>query len=99
MNRNKIKLKYLLGIWKTLPDYPTKEDVIYELSAFLLKDGRPNGEFSQQTFKTIFGAGWENSSCGEIVNELILSDDFQETKKSTETKKWYKIKNNTYYTN
>ncbi len=98
MNKNKIKLKYLLGIWKTLPGYPTKEDVIYEINAFLLKDGRPNGEFSPQTFKSIFGAGWEKENSGEIIRECISSGEFEETKKSTETKKWYRIKNNEYYT-
>ena len=43
MEKNKLKMKYLLGIWKDLPEYPTKEDVIYELNSYLIKDGRPDG--------------------------------------------------------
>jgi len=43
MNRGRIKFKYLLSVWKTMPDYPTQEDVVYELSLYLIKDGRPNG--------------------------------------------------------
>jgi len=42
MDKNKIKFKYLMNLWRTLPDYPTKEDAIYELNVYLLKDGRPN---------------------------------------------------------
>ena len=48
MNRNKIKLKYVLNLWKSLPEYPTKEDVLYEIKSFLVRDSRP-GEFSHQT--------------------------------------------------
>jgi hypothetical protein len=97
MNKNKVKLKYVLNLWKHLPQYPTKEDIIYELSVFLIKDGRPNGEFSPQTFKSVFGTNWEKSH-GDVIDEMISSKDFDESQKSTETKKWYKIRNNIYYT-
>ena len=99
MNRNKIKFKYLLSVWKTMPDYPTQEDVVYELSLYLIKDGRPNGEFSPQTLKSVFGAGWEKNKHGEIIEKMMNKGDFEETKKSTVAKKWYKIKNNPYYKN
>ena len=81
MNRNKIKFKYLLNLWRHLPEYPTKEDVIYELNVFLVKDGRPDGDFSQQTFKSVFGSNWDKSKHGEILNELIKSGEFVETQK------------------
>jgi hypothetical protein len=97
MNRNKIKIKYILGLWKHLGDYPTKEDVIYETSLFLAKDGRPNGDFSPQTFKSIFGSQWEKTH-GEVIKDMINFGDFEESEKSSETKKWYRIKNNIYYT-
>lgn len=80
-----------MGLWKTLPDYPTKEDIIYEISVYLLKDGRTNGEFSVQTLNSIFGARWESSKHGEIIQSLIESGDFTETKKSSPAKKWYKL--------
>jgi hypothetical protein len=99
MNKNKIKFKYLLGVWKSLPGYPSREDVIYELSVFLIKDGRPNGDFSSQTFKSVFGPGWEKNQHGEIINSLISSGEFEQTNKSTETKRWYRIKNSPYYSN
>ena len=97
MNKNKIKFKYILNLWKSLPSYPTKDDVIYEISVFLVKDGRPNGDFSSQTFKSIFGSSWEKTH-GDVIDLMVKDDDFEESQKSTETKKWYRIKNNIYYT-
>jgi hypothetical protein len=76
MEKNKTKFKYLMGIWKTLPDYPTKEDVIFELSVYLLKDGRPNGDFTLQTLNSAFGQGWAKTKHGEIVKQLIEDGSF-----------------------
>jgi hypothetical protein len=65
-----------MGVWKNLPDYPNKEDVIYELSVYLLKDGRPNGDFTLQTFNSVFGQGWAKTKHGEIVKQLIVDGSF-----------------------
>jgi hypothetical protein len=97
MNKNKIKFKYLLGLWKTLPQYPTKDDIIYEISLYLMKDKRPNGDFSEQTFNSIFGKNWKAEKAGEIISEMISTEDITETKKSNSSKRWYTIKNNPYY--
>jgi hypothetical protein len=91
MERNKTKFKYLLGIWKSLPDYPTNEDISYEISSYLIKDGRNGGEFSDQTFKSIFGSGWEKTRIKEVINEMILTGEIHESKKGTNGKIWYKI--------
>jgi hypothetical protein len=97
MNRNKIKFKYLLGVWKTLPEYPTSDDIVYELSLYLLKDGRPHGEFSIQTLRSVFGPSWETNKHGEIIKKMIDAGDFEETKKSSASKKWYRISKTPYY--
>ena len=97
MNKNKVKFKYILGLWKSLPEYPTKEDVIYEMSVYLVKDNRPNGEFSHQTFNSVFGSTWEKTKHGEVIKSMIVDGDFEEVNKNTGTKKWYKIKSNPYY--
>lgn len=91
MERNKTKFKYLLGIWKSLPDYPTNEDISYEISSYLIKDGRNGGEFSDQTFKSIFGSGWEKTRIKEVIDEMILTGEIHESKKGTNGKIWYKI--------
>jgi len=87
-----------MNLWRTMPGYPTKEDVIYELNVYLMKDGRPNGSFSVQTLKAPFGSNWEETKFKEIVDEMIESGEFEVDGKKSSSKVWYKIKNNPYYT-
>ena len=88
-----------MGVWKNLSNYPSKEDIVYEISLYLLKDKRPNGEFSSQTLNSIFGSKWEGESHGQVIKKMIADGDFIETKKITASKIWYKINNNPYYKN
>ena len=67
-----------MNLWKTLPGYPTKEDIIYELSVYLVKDGRPNGEFTTQTFNSAFGNEWQESKHGSVIDSMIKDGDFIE---------------------
>jgi hypothetical protein len=97
MEKNKLKMKYLLGIWKDLPEYPTKEDVIYELNSYLIKDGRPDGEFSDQTFNSFLPPGWEELKYRDVVKELIETEVFEKTERTVGNKNWYKIKDNPHY--
>ena len=97
MEKNKLKMKYLLGIWKDLPEYPTQEDIIYELNSYLIKDGRPDGDFSDQTFNSFLPAGWDKKKHGKIIKELIETQIFEKIEKSVGNKNWYKIKNNPHY--
>lgn len=90
-------MKYLLGIWKDLPEYPTQEDIIYELNAYLVKDGRPDGDFSDQTFNSFLSPGWSKTKHGEIIKNLIETQVFEKIEKSVGNKNWYKIKNNPHY--
>jgi hypothetical protein len=94
MNRNKIKFKYLLNLWKNLPSYPTKEDVAYEITVYLIKDGRSNGDISMQTFNSIFGSNWEKTKHGEQIKAMIHDGDLTESPKSTASKKWYHLNEN-----
>ena len=97
MDKNKIKFKYLMNLWRAMPDYPTKEDVVYELSVYLMKDGRPNGSFSLQTLKAPFGPNWKETKFKQIVDEMIENGEFEVDTKKVSPKVWYKIKNNPYY--
>ena len=97
MDKNKIKFKYLMNLWRTMPEYPTKEDVVYELSVYLMKDGRPNGSFSLQTLKGPFGSNWEETKIKDLVDEMIQTGQFEVDTKKISPKVWYKIKNNPYY--
>ena len=86
-----------MGLWKTLPEYPNSDDVIYEISLYLMKDGRPNGDFSEQTFNSIFGKNWNNDKIGSIISSMISAGSIEEIDKKSGGKKWYRIKNNPYY--
>lgn len=97
MDKNKLKMKYHMGIWKDLPDYPTSEDIIFELNSYLIRDGRPQGDFSEQTFNSFFPADWENKKQGEIVKALIESGSFEKQKSKSGNKTVYKIKDNPHY--
>jgi hypothetical protein len=97
MEKNKIKMKYHMGIWKELPAYPTEEDVIFELNSYLVRDGRPQGEFSEQTFNSFFPSGWEKNKHGELVKELIETEIFEKSEKTLGNKNRYKIKENPHY--
>ncbi len=90
-------MKYLLGVWKDLPEYPTKEDVIYELNSYLIKDGRPDGDFSDQTFNSFLSPDWKESRTGELIKELIETGIFEKSEKTLGNKNWYKIKENPHY--
>lgn len=94
MESKKTKFKYLLGLWKSLPEYPTREDVVYELSSYLVKDGRSGGDFTVQTFNSVFGLNWKKSKHGELIDEMINDGTFDESDKTSGTKKWYRIKDN-----
>jgi hypothetical protein len=91
MDRNKIKFKYLLNVWKSLPEYPTKEDVAYEIAVYMIKDGRNKGDISLQTFNSIYGSTWEKTKHGEVIRMMIADNDLIESEKSTPSKKWFKL--------
>jgi len=97
MDKNKIKMKYHLGVWKLLPEYPNSEDLIFELNSYLIKDGRPDGEFSEQTFNSFLPFGWETDNFGPLVKELIDNEIFVKQKTNQSGKTLYKIKNNPHY--
>ena len=86
-----------MGLWKSLPEYPNPDDVIYEISLYLTKDGRPNSEFSEQTFNSIFGKNWAQEKTGDIISEMIEAGSIKEIDKKPGNKKWYTIKDNPYY--
>lgn len=96
MDKNKVKMKYHMGIWKELSNYPTEEDIIFELNSYLIRDGRPNGEFSEQTFNSFLPSGWESKEYGKIIESLIEKGVF-EKQKSRGNKIVFRIKDNPHY--
>lgn len=97
MKREKIKLKYIMGLWKHLPGYPSQDDLVYEISIFLAKDGRPNGEFTRQTLKSAFGKTWESDGHLEVLNEMLQLGSIQKSPGKDELKSKFRILSNPYY--
>jgi len=71
MNKNQLKMKYLMGLWKTLPNYPTAEDVFFELQTHLQKSGQSEGDLAASDFKSLWGSGWAGSPQFNRVSELV----------------------------
>lgn len=96
MDKKKLPIKYQIGIWKTLPNYPTKNDILYELQVHVSK--MKTGEFSEQTFNGIWYdeggvANWRGTKI-EAHLESIINDSaiVEQTKCDEKTgKQWYKI--------
>jgi hypothetical protein len=99
MKREKVKLKHIMGLWKHLPGYPTEEDLVYEISVFLAKDGRPNGEFTRQTLKSAFGKTWETDGHLEVWDYILESGRIQKIPGKDASKDKFRILNNPYYEN
>ena len=92
MNQENIPIKYTMNIWKSLPVYPTKMDVLFEIYSYLFKNSKT--EFSEQTLNSIWydstGSGnWRGTSTELHFNELIR-DNFKETK-NVNGKSWFSI--------
>lgn len=51
---NKIKMKYTLGIWRDLPGYPQKEDVIFELISTIAKISDGKWEITEKQLDSFF---------------------------------------------
>jgi hypothetical protein len=93
MESKKVKIKYLLNFWKTLPEYPTQEDILYEIAYYLERDERDNGTFSQTTLDFIFrnATPEESVKISSILEKLKKEEVIVKTKETGEGKEWFKI--------
>lgn len=91
MNKNKLKVKWLLGIYKVLPNYPSQEDILFDLVEFLYQKDQIKDSFTKSIFKLIYNKQY--SSLQEKIdiafNELLELEilKIHETK----NKEWYII--------
>ena len=88
-----------MNVWKSLPEYPLEEDIIYELSAYLAKDKRPNGKFTEQTFNSVFGSNWRETKYKDIIERMLSNGIFAESEDSKPSRKRYFIKEKPIYNN
>lgn len=102
MNKNKIKIKYLIGAHKNLPGYPTLEDFYYVVNRWYFLDGGktfihdnrglPNDGnviFSNQNLEELLGKELSTILIPKLINDSIIKEY-----KSTKFTTYYEIINN-----
>jgi hypothetical protein len=90
MTQENIAVKYTMGIHKSLPIYPTKMDVLFEIYSHLFKNSKT--EFSEQTLNSIWfdekGSGnWKGTKYEYHFIELQKDSIIKEVK-NTNGKSW-----------
>jgi hypothetical protein len=53
-------IKYHLGMWKSLPSYPTETDFLFEVISYLEKNSK-TGEFTELTLNSIVNPKWKET--------------------------------------
>lgn len=80
-----------MNLWKSLPNYPTKEDIKYEIVSYLHKEGKIEQGFSFSTLNSLYGKDWEKTSHFNIIQEMINSNEIEKLEKKASGNDWYKI--------
>jgi hypothetical protein len=96
INEDKLPIKYVLGIEKDLPDYPTAFDIILaEVKLCVRMPDRHKGNFTLHALKTYRFPETEESHLLESIKELV-DLNLVEVLNSTEGKESWTIKTNPF---
>lgn len=90
IDENKLKIKYIIGCYKDLEDYPTTEDLMFQIINFANINNRDN-IISDLDLKKIF----ETDDIENILT-LLQKENFLLFDKELKTKKNYKIIKNPF---
>lgn len=96
INEDKLPIKYVLGVEKDLPDYPTAFDILLaEIKLCVRMPDRHKGNFTLHALKTYRFPETSEEHLVESIQEL-LELDLVETLNTTEGKESWKIKTNPF---
>lgn len=96
INEDKLPIKYILGVEKDLPDYPTAFDILLaEIKLCVRMPDRHKGNFTLHALKTYRFPETSEEHLVESIQEL-LELDLVETLNTTEGKESWKIKTNPF---
>lgn len=96
INEDKLPIKYVLGIEKDLPDYPTAFDILLaEVKLCVRMPDRHKGNFTLHALKTYRFPETEESHLLETIKELV-DLNLVEVLNSTEGKESWTIKTNPF---
>jgi hypothetical protein len=90
MNEDKLKIKYILGTYKDSPDYPTLEDMMFQIINFNIINNK-NNIISNLDVKKIFESDDENR-----ILEILQKENFLLLEKVLKSKTNYKIIKNPF---
>lgn len=85
-------IKYHLGMWKSLPGYPTDSDFLFEVISYLEKNSK-TGEFSELTLNTAVGPKWRDTH-DLVFRRLIESGQIEAEQRKDKTV--YRVKSNPF---
>lgn len=96
INEDKLPIKYVLGIEKDLPDYPTSFDILLaEIKLCVRMPDRHKGNFTLHALKTYRFPETTEEHLLESISELI-DLDLVEPLNTTHGKESWKIKTNPF---
>jgi len=72
INQDNLPIKYIMGIEKDLPDYPTGFDILYnEIQLCVRMPDRHKGNFTLHALKTYRFQETEESKLLDSINDLV----------------------------
>jgi len=96
INEDKLPIKYVLGIEKDLPNYPSAFDILLaEIKLCVRMPDRHKGNFTLHALKTYRFPETEENHLLESINELMELDLVEELNTSDGKESW-KIKTNPF---
>jgi len=96
INEDKLPIKYVLGIEKDLPNYPSAFDILLaEIKLCVRMPDRHKGNFTLHALKTYRFPETEENHLLESINELMELDLVEELNTSGGKESW-KIKTNPF---
>ena len=96
INEDKLPIKYILGVEKDLPDYPSAFDILLaEVKLCVRMPDRHKGNFTLHALKTYRFPETEEKHLLESINELMELDLVEELN-TTDGKESWKIKTNPF---
>jgi len=95
-NTDKIKLKYILGIYKTSPDFPTGEDILYTMIKRAADRSEDMSDITFTSTKVYKKLGEEyGKNIEKSLTELVDTKQV-EVIRETKDSNTYRILNNPY---
>jgi hypothetical protein len=95
MNRDKIKLKHILGVHVELPGYPNADDILYYSIKRAFDRGKDSSFTDALIIKKIGGTSELNENIGNSINQLLEDGDIELSRVNKDSNS-YRIINNPY---